>query len=134
MTDTSALKLSPAARRLAQEEADKILADLDGITAVVVATADGFDIASATRSDLDPSRVAAMASSISAIAFVVSEEARLGRGKRVTIETDAGFAMVYSVPRADTELVLIVVSDGRTLLGQVAYRSAESAALLLGAP
>lgn len=118
---------------MAQQEADKILNETEGVTAVVVATTDGFDIASAIRSDLDPSRIAAMASSISAIAYVVSDEARLGRGKRVTIETDAGYAMVVSVPRPDTELVLIVVSDGRTLLGQIAYRTAASASLLLAA-
>lgn len=133
MTDTSSLKLSPAARRLAELEAQKILADVTGVTGVVVATTDGFDIASAIASDLDPSRIAAMASSISAIAYVVSDEAKLGRGKRVTIETDAGFAVICSIPRADTELVLIVVCDGRTLLGQIAYRTAETASLLLNA-
>lgn len=133
MTDTNVLKLSQAARHLAQQEADRILAETEGVTAVVIATIDGFDIASAIRSGLDPSRIAAMASSISAIGYVVSDEAKLGRGKRVTIETDAGFAVIYSIPRTDTELVLIVISDGRTLLGQVAYRTAETANLILGA-
>jgi predicted regulator of Ras-like GTPase activity (Roadblock/LC7/MglB family) len=140
LTDTNAanaaslaLKLAPAARRMAQVEADKILQEIDGITAVVVATTDGFDIASALRSSLDPTRIAAMASSISAIAYVVSEEAKLGLGKRVTIETDAGLAVVVSVPRTDTELVLIVISDGRTLLGQIAYRTTAAAHTLLTA-
>jgi predicted regulator of Ras-like GTPase activity (Roadblock/LC7/MglB family) len=133
LADTNTLKLSQAVRHLAQQEADKLLAETEGVTAVVVATIDGFDIASAIRSDLEPSRIAAMASSISAIAYVVSDEAKLGRGKRVTIETDAGFAVVYSIQRTDTELVLIVISDGRTLLGQIAYRTAASATLILGA-
>lgn len=133
MTDHHTLGLSHAVRQLAQHEADKMLAETDGVTAVVVATVDGFDIASAVRSELDPSRLAAMASSISAIAYVVSNEAKLGRGKRVTIETDAGFAVVTSVPRSDAELVLIVVTDGRTLLGQIAYRTAAAATLLLNA-
>lgn len=133
MTDTNVLKLSKTARQLSQQETDRILAETEGVTAVVVATIDGFDIASAIRSDLDPSRIAAMASSISAIGYVVSDEAKLGRGKRVTIETDAGFAVIYSIPRTDTELVLIVVSDGRTLLGQIAYRTAAAANLILDA-
>ncbi len=133
MTDTNVLKLSKTARQLSQQEADTILAETEGVTAVVIATIDGFDIASAIRSDLDPSRIAAMASSISAIGYVVSDEAKLGRGKRVTIETDAGFAVIYSIPRTDTELVLIVISDGRTLLGQIAYRTAATANLILGA-
>lgn len=127
------LNLSPSARHLAQQEADKIMAETEGVTAVVIATVDGFDIASAASSKLDPSRIAAMASSISAIAYVVSDEAKLGKGKRVTIETQTGFAVVYSVPRTDTELVVIVISDGRTLLGQIAYRTAATANLLLSA-
>lgn len=134
MPDPTTSGLSLAARQLAQHEADKMLADIEGVTAVVVATVDGFDVASAVRSDLDPSRLAAMASSISAIAYVVSDEARLGRGKRVTIETEAGFAVVSSVLRADAELVLIVVTDGRTLLGQIAYRTTAASTLLLNAP
>ena len=125
--------LNHRARQIAQQEADKLLAETEGVTAVVVATVDGFDVASAVRGGLDPSRLAAMASSISAIAHVVSDEAKLGRGKRVTIETDAGFAVMTSVPRIDAELVLIVVTDGRTLLGQIAYRTAATAAILLNA-
>jgi predicted regulator of Ras-like GTPase activity (Roadblock/LC7/MglB family) len=133
LNKATAPALSAAARLLCQSETEKIMQELEGVTAVVVATADGFDIASSVRAGQDPSRIAAMASSIAAISYVVSAEAKLGTGKRVTIETDAGFAMVYSVPRADVELVIIVVSDGRTLVGQVAYRSAAAAALLLAA-
>lgn len=133
MNKVVAPALSSAARQVAQSEAEKILRDTTGVSAVVIATVDGFDVASAVTAGHDPSRIAAMASSISAISYVVSEEAKLGKGKRVIIETDAGFAVVYNVPRADIELVVIVVCDGRTLLAQVAYQSAAAAKLLLEA-
>lgn len=126
------LKLAPAAKVMAAREAQKMLDEVDGVTAVVVATIDGFDVASAMKAG-DAARVAAMASSISAISSVVSQEANLGRNKSVTIDTEAGFAMVYSVHRDDTELVINVIADGSAILGQVAYRTTQFAKTLADA-
>lgn len=68
------INLAPSAKVIATREAEKMLSEVDGVTAVVIATLDGFDVASAMRHG-DPARVAAMASSISAISSVVSQEA-----------------------------------------------------------
>ena len=92
------LKLSPTAKVIAGREAENFLNDVNGVTAVVIATVDGFDVASAMRAG-DAARVAAMASSISAISSVVSQEANLGRNKSMNIDPEAGFAMVYSERR-----------------------------------
>ena len=121
------LKLSPTAKVIAAREAQNFLDEVNGVTAVVIATVDGFDVASAMRAG-DAARVAAMASSISAISSVVSQEANLGRNKSVTIDT--AFAMVYSVHRDDAELVINVIADGSAILGQVAYRIAQFARTL----
>ena len=71
-----------------------------------------------------------MASSISAISSVVSQEASLGRNKSVTIDTESGFAVVFSVHRPDADLVINVIADGSAILGQVAYRTAQFARTL----
>ena len=123
------LKLSPTAKVIAAREAQNFLDEVNGVTAVVIATVDGFDVASAMRAG-DAARVAAMASSISAISSVVSQEANLGRNKSVTIDTESGFAMVYSVHRDDAELVINVIADGSAILGQGAYRIAQFARTL----
>ena len=123
------LKLSPTAKVIAAREAQNFLDEVNGVTAVVIATVDGFDVASAMRAG-DAARVAAMASSISAISSVVSQEANLGRNKSVTIDTESGFAMVYSVRRDDAELVINGIADGSAILGQVAYRIAQFARVL----
>lgn len=123
------LNLAPEVKAVAAREAERLLAEIEGVTAVVVASIDGFDIASAMKIG-DASRVAALASSISALGMVVSQEAQLGLSKSVTIGTDSGFAMVYSVHRPDTELVVIVIAGGAALLGQVAYCTARTAAAL----
>lgn len=123
------INLAPTAKVIAAREAETILSEVNGVTAVVVATVDGFDVASAMRQG-DPARVAAMASSISAISSVVSQEASLGRNKSVTIDTESGFAVVFSVHRADADLVINVIADGSAILGQVSYRTAQLAKLL----
>ena len=123
------LKLSPTAKVIAAREAQNFLDEVNGVTAVVIATVDGFDVASAMRAG-DAARVAAMASSISAISSVVSQEANLGRNKSVTIDTESGFAVVFSVHRPDADLVINVIADGSAILGQVAYRTAQFARTL----
>ena len=120
------INLAPSVKVIASREAENILSEVNGVTAVVVATVDGFDVASAMRQG-DPARVAAMASSISAISSVVSQEASLGRNKSVTIDTESGFAVVFSVHRPDADLVINVIADGSAILGQVSYRTAQFA-------
>lgn len=125
--------LSSAASALAQREVRKLADELSGVTAVVVASIDGFDVASAITGDADPARVAAMASSIVAISHVVSEEARLGRHKSVIVQTESGFAVFCSVYRCDAELVINVLARDSAVLALVAYRVARLARTLADA-
>lgn len=91
--------LPGAVTAVAQEHADAIVSQLAGITAVVIATVDGFDVASSHRREIDAPRIAALASSISAIGEVVSAEASLGAARCITIETEGGFAVTHRVRR-----------------------------------
>ena len=129
---SATVPLAPSATSIAQREAQDLLDQVEGVNTVVVATVDGFDVASALRTG-EAARVAAMASSISAISAVVSQEASLGRNKSVTIDTEAGFAVVHSVYREDAELVIIAIANGGALLGQVNYRVAQFARALASA-
>lgn len=126
-------KLAPAAVALAQAEVESIRQDVAGVTAVVVATVDGFDIASTVAGSLDAARVAALASSIAAIGDVVSSEARLGRPQSVTVNTDGGFAVVHGVRRPDIDLVISVVASADAVLAQVNYRAGAAAKKLAAA-
>lgn len=121
------IDLSAAVRANAQREAEQLISEVEGVSAVVVSTADGFDVVSVLRGNVEASRIAAMASSISAIGAVVSQEAGLGNSKSVIIDTDAGFAVVYSVRRPDADLVINVIANSRAVLGQVTWRTAEFA-------
>lgn len=124
-------RLPEAELRRVQEEAQAIASEVTGVRAVVVATEDGFDVAAVMRADLDAERVAALASSIAAIGQVVSAEARLGRSRSITVDTDEGFASIYNVPRsAGPALVLNVIAGADALLGQVHYRASQAARTL----
>ena len=124
--------LSPAARLLAESEVARLLREVAGLTAAVVATVDGLDVASAMRGG-DASRVAALAGSLAAIGGVVSQEARLGRSRSVTIDTESGFAVVHTVYRGDLDLVVNLIADGSAILGQVAYQATQFARALAAA-
>ncbi|MET0311839.1 MAG: hypothetical protein ABW051_07290 [Burkholderiaceae bacterium] len=118
-------QIPESVRMAAAQQAEAMRSELAGVVAVVIATVDGFDIASAVTRGIDPARAAAMASSISAIGSVVSKEAGLGQSRSVTINTDAGFACLSTVYRSDIHLIVNVIANGDAVLGQVAWRSAE---------
>lgn len=120
-------------KNLAQREAQAFLNDLTGIKAVVIATVDGFDIASATTGGIDASRIAAMASSIAAIGAVVAQETALGAANSVVINSADGFVQVFTVNREDVQLIVNVVSNSTGVLAQVAYRGRTMAQTLLTA-
>jgi predicted regulator of Ras-like GTPase activity (Roadblock/LC7/MglB family) len=122
--------ISLALKLKAASEAQHILDEVAGVTAVVIATPDGFEIASASLRSFDPSRIAAMASSISAMGAVVSQEARLGRCKCVTVATDDGFALFSPVRNPETELVVNVLASAHAVLAQAMYRTAACVKLL----
>jgi predicted regulator of Ras-like GTPase activity (Roadblock/LC7/MglB family) len=114
-------------RIVAQQQAELITEEIDGIQAVVVATIDGFEIASVIRSALQAPRISALASSIAAIGEVVSSEAQLGSVRSVTVDTGSGAAMIYTIRGGESAFVLIVIADSRALIGQIAYRTAAAA-------
>ncbi|MEZ2294371.1 roadblock/LC7 domain-containing protein [Variovorax sp. RCC_210] len=124
------MNISRLLKLKAASEAQRILEDIAGVTTVVIATPDGFEIASASVRSVDPSRIAAMASSISAMGAVVSQEARLGRCKCTTVATDDGFALFSPVRNGETELVVNVIAGASAVLAQVMYRTAACVKLL----
>lgn len=122
--------MPPALRETAQRAATACLDEVAGVTAVVIATIDGFDLASAVRGGQDPARIAAMASSISAISSVVAVEAGLGDFRSVTIGTGDGFAIVHAAHAAGIELVIHVIAGGNAILAQAMHRASVIARTL----
>lgn len=116
---------SATALRQAERELQAMIDAGAGIRAAVLATIDGFPVASARIDHSDPSRIAALASSIASIGTVATQEAGLGHCASVILNTDEGFAVVRQLRWQDHDLVLIAVSDGQALLAQVMYQAAQ---------
>ncbi len=116
-------KFNEVVQAQARAEAQSLLDEVQGVRAVVIATVDGFSIAHAARSDLDASRIAALASSIAAIGQVAADEANLGRSKCMIVDTTTGFVSIYSTQFRTIDLILMIVADSDALIAQVNYRA-----------
>lgn len=93
-----------------------------GVRAVVVATADGFDVATLSPGGASATRVAATASSIAAIGQAVGRETGLGANRMVTLDCEQGFVVVASTRHDGLDLVVSVVASKDAVLGQINYR------------
>lgn len=118
---------SAAFLRQAAQELQAMIDAAVGIRTAVLATVDGFAVASAQTDGSDSARMAALASSIASIASVATQEAGLGRCASVTLNTDQGFAVVRQLRRDGHDLVMIGISDGQALLAQVMYQANQFA-------
>ncbi|MES2973056.1 MAG: roadblock/LC7 domain-containing protein [Pseudomonadota bacterium] len=118
--------LLEAARRAVQA-----LRAVGGVKAVVVATSDGFDVASEAAHGIDPARVAAMASSIGAIALVAAQEGGLNDCDQMTVGAKDGFFHLRHARHPELELIIAVIAGESAVLAQVHYFTAEQVRLLV---
>lgn len=108
---------------LSRQKTKALLESDSDIDAAVLATTDGFSVASAIANEADAERIAALASSISTIGAIATQEAGLGRCASVILNTDNGFAIVRQFLHGDKDLVLIAVANGNAMLAKVMYQS-----------
>jgi predicted regulator of Ras-like GTPase activity (Roadblock/LC7/MglB family) len=110
-------QLEPWIRAKAQSTADELLANIEGVRAIVVATEDGFDVATAQTKPVDPSRIAAMTSSISAIGQILSQEAALGQPECLVVDATAGYLIMRRARCGSVVLVITALTNRQALLG-----------------
>lgn len=113
--------------KTAKNECSNLLSEQHGVLAVVIASVDGFDWASASNGKLDASRIAAMSSSIAAIGSVVTQEVHIGASKSITVNTENGFVYITYLDLAGASHVLNVIADKSAILAQIIYRCGEIA-------
>jgi hypothetical protein len=122
------IKMDESVRRRAAEVAGRLLRRLDAARAVVVATEDGFGLACATRDVLEPDRLAAVMSSLSAIGEVIATEAGVGRVRCLIVEAEGGHVVVRGGARVGmTGVVVAALVSREALLGLAIRAVAESA-------
>ena len=92
-----------------------------GVTAALVATTDGFEVASVLHQTLSAEKMAAMTSSILALGEAVLAEADLDNCKNVVIESGTGLIVMLAIDDPGNELLLSVIADRNAMLGQVLW-------------
>jgi uncharacterized protein len=129
------MKVSDSLSKATKNQADALMAGITGALAVIFSSGDGFDVAASARNPDQVVRMAAMASSISAIGSVIGQETMLGSHRGITIAIERGYVVMVEVPHPQTPMILSVVADTTAVLGQLNYmaREAASAIAALGA-
>jgi predicted regulator of Ras-like GTPase activity (Roadblock/LC7/MglB family) len=89
---------------------------------VVLTSGDGFEIA-AHPPQGNSARIAAMSSSMQALAHALTHEAGLARGRSLIIETDTGTVLVFDLDDSLPRTSLAVVATAQELLGKLLWAS-----------
>jgi predicted regulator of Ras-like GTPase activity (Roadblock/LC7/MglB family) len=97
----------------ANENADVVLA--------VLTSSDGFEVAAYPVGRAMTARIAAMSSSMQALAEALGREAGQGKNRSVVIETDSGFLLVLGLAKTVPPMSLAVVAAGNELLGRLLW-------------
>lgn len=117
-----------------QQLAQRVIADLilniKDAKGAVVATEDGFEVASHAQSNAQVGRIAAMASSLAALGAVAGEESKLGACNHVLIEAAEGYIVMSQARRADADYILSVVAGKEAVVGQMVYYARAAAQTL----
>ena len=134
MPPRAAPALPKAVVQAGRHALEHIAKPVDGLQAALLTTPDGFEIASLSlRTDLQPQRVAAMASSLMAMARAVGREVQFTGCKRLTFETDIG-VVIFQAIEGEFPCILCLILDNKALLGRAIWAASEIAQAMQTAP
>ncbi|UYZ82872.1 roadblock/LC7 domain-containing protein [Entomomonas sp. E2T0] len=95
-----------------------------GIESAILTTEDGFEVAVESVGEVDSSKLAAMASSMSAISNMSVSESNLGTHyQSLIIESDRGYIVIMDVACDKFPMILNIVASKNTVLGQLLYHA-----------
>ncbi len=126
MTENKVSILTPKVIKLAAaRELDKLMSATAGIESAVLTTEDGFEVAfKSIDNAVDSSKLAAMASSLSAISNMSIFETNLGTEyNSIIIESDKGYIVIMDIDNEAFPMILNVVASKNAVLGQILYHT-----------
>lgn len=92
-----------------------------GVASVTLASADGLTVTSTLGDVGDADRLSAMAGSLGGLAAAMAHESGRGEPRRLILDTAHGLVVAVNVPRPGGTLVLTVVAEASTVLGQLLW-------------
>lgn len=98
----------------------------NGIDTALVTTEDGFSLAFQSNKEVESSKLAAMASSLSAIGNLSVSETQTGtKYHSMIIESDNGYVLIMDINHTELPMILNIVASKQAILGRVIH-SAKS--------
>lgn len=99
------------------------------VAGTLLSTMDGFEVAASVGEQISPKKMAAMTSSLLALAEAVSRESSVGQCRDLVIESSAGLVLMMDVPSTAHRSVLTVLCTEAAVLGRIrwAARNAREA-------
>ena len=107
---------------LGEKKVNELLRNVKYVNFCMLCTADGFEIAVASKRQLNNvSKVAAVSSSIIAMVSAFISEINLEDCQTITLDAKNGKALLTSIPHPKYPAVLVALTDREVLLGQILY-------------
>lgn len=100
-------------------------AAVPGIRTTVVASVDGFALASVGGSGDNGDRLAAMTSSMLGLAAAIGRELALGELEVLMVEAGAGKVLMLSIPCRHRPLLLMAACTERSVIGNMRWSAKE---------
>jgi predicted regulator of Ras-like GTPase activity (Roadblock/LC7/MglB family) len=111
-----------------RQQLESFVSGTPGTTLAVLTSGDGFEITAHPRGLPTARRLAAMSSSLQALAEAMVQEAGLVRIRNLIIESDGGTVIVLGIGAVTPRLSLTVVAAGDETLGRLLWASRECCA------
>lgn len=110
------------------EALQKLMRDLPSVTAAVVATSDGFEVASLhADGQMSATRLSALASSLLALGQAALRELSMTGSGSVLIENPMGKILLVDVRGERLPVVLCVVADASAMTGKLLWAARQCA-------
>lgn len=115
-------QISAEFKEQASQQIHELLNMVSGVDFVMLSSADGFELALASKKNLDNrGKIAAVSSSILAMVSAFIAEIHLSGCKTITLDADNGKVILTAVDHPQYPLVLIAVATKEVLIGQLLY-------------
>ena len=124
-------QISAEFKEQASQQIHELLNMVSGVDFVMLSSADGFELALASKKNLDNrGKIAAVSSSILAMVSAFIAEIHLRGCKTITWDADNGKVILTAVDHPQYPLVLIAVASKEVLIGQLLYAIKKTAETL----
>ncbi|MNM91754.1 Roadblock/LC7 domain protein [compost metagenome] len=110
---------------LVERKLQEFTESVDGVSAVVIASVDGFALAQAATQPSSGERLAAMTSAMLALASAVGRELSLGSMEVLMLEASEGKVLMQSVTLPRGSLLLMAACGQRSVIGHVLWSARE---------